>query len=92
MTFSIIHDNDNQVKNKMSGNDDDNDNNDCCNLSLFQPVVASSSPNDGRRVNYFLALVGSLLQDVTFIPGTFAKRMLINRNTGRAWGVECCQL
>lgn len=98
----IMRENDNQVNNKMSGNDDDDDavddNNYCSNFSLFQPVMTSPSSNGGKRVNYFSALVGSLLQEyptlqqhVVFLPGTFVERILINRNTGRAWGVECCR-
>ena len=99
----IIRDDDHQIYNRKdddddNGDDKDYDNNYCSNLSLFQPVITSSSSNGGRRVNYFSALVGSLLQEyptlqqhVIFLPGTFAERILINHNTGHAWGVECCR-
>ena len=98
----IMREDNNQANDKMSGNDEDEvdgtTNNYCSNFLLFQSVITSSSSNGGKRVNYFSVLVGSLIQEypmlqqhVIFLPGTFVERILINRITGRAWGVECCR-
>ena len=97
----MMREENNQVNNKMSGNDEDKvdgTTNNCNNFLLFQSVITSSSSNGGKRVNYFSALVGSLIQEypmlqqhVIFLPGTFVERILINRNTGSVWGVECCR-